>query len=262
MTKNLWTRDELLIALNLYYKFPYGQFHTNNPIILEVAQKLKRTSSALVMKLCNFGSLDPRHKLRGVQGLKGISKADQQIWQEFESNWTQLALESEEKFQNLLEKDALITPDVDGLTAANFSGNQKTETEATRKVRIGQTFFRNTILALYNYRCCLTGNPISVLLTASHILPWSQFPEQRLNPQNGLCLARTHDVAFDRGLITFDDDLKLVIGSEIEKKAQDQGSETLKVNFINYRSRNLNIPMRFAPDRNFLKYHRNHIFQG
>ncbi|MCZ8027918.1 MAG: hypothetical protein O9332_21655 [Microcystis sp. LE19-10.1B] len=39
MTKNLWTRDELLIALNLYYKFPYGQFHTNNPIIIEVAQK-------------------------------------------------------------------------------------------------------------------------------------------------------------------------------------------------------------------------------
>ncbi|CCI35526.1 hypothetical protein [Microcystis aeruginosa] len=71
MTKNLWTRDELLIALNLYYKFPYGQFHTNNPVIIEVAQKLQRTPSALVMKLCNFGSLDPRHQLRGVQGLKG-----------------------------------------------------------------------------------------------------------------------------------------------------------------------------------------------
>ncbi len=72
MTKNLWTRDELLIALNLYYKFPYGQFHTNNPVIIEVAEKLQRTPSALVMKLCNFGSLDPRHQLRGVQGLKGI----------------------------------------------------------------------------------------------------------------------------------------------------------------------------------------------
>lgn len=102
MTKNLWTRDELLIALNLYYKFPYGQFHTNNPIIIEVAQKLQRTPSALVMKLCNFGSLDPRHQLRGVQGLKGISKADRQIWQEFEDNWTELALESEERLQVLL----------------------------------------------------------------------------------------------------------------------------------------------------------------
>ncbi len=30
---------ELFAALNLYYKFPYGQFHTNNPIIIEVAEK-------------------------------------------------------------------------------------------------------------------------------------------------------------------------------------------------------------------------------
>lgn len=259
MTKNLWTRDELLIALNLYYKFPYGQFHTNNPVIIEVAEKLQRTPSALVMKLCNFGSLDTRHQLRGVQGLKGISKADRQIWQEFEDNWTELALESEEKLQVLL---GVINEQQEDFTRLDFSEKIKTETEAIRKVRIGQNFFRKTILALYNYRCCITGNPIPLLLTASHILPWSQFPEQRLNPHNGLCLARTHDTAFDRGLISFDEDLRLIIGHEIEKKAQDQGSETLALNFINYRGKTLNVPDRFLPDLDFLNYHRYHIFQG
>jgi putative restriction endonuclease len=259
MTKNLWTRDELLIALNLYYKFPYGQFHTNNPVIIEVAEKLQRTPSALVMKLCNFGSLDPRHQLRGVQGLKGISKADRQIWQEFEDNWTELALESEERLQVLL---GVINEQQEDFTRLDFSEKIKTENEAIRKVRIGQNFFRKTILALYNYRCCITGNPIPLLLTASHILPWSQFPEQRLNPHNGLCLARTHDTAFDRGLISFDEDLRLIIGHEIEKKAQDQGSETLALNFINYRGKTLNVPARFSPDLDFLNYHRYHIFQG
>jgi putative restriction endonuclease len=197
--------------------------------------------------------------LRGVQGLKGISKADRQIWQEFEDNWTELALESEEKLQVLL---GVINEQQEDFTRLDFLENIKTETEAIRKVRIGQNFFRKTILALYNYRCCITGNPIPLLLTASHILPWSQFPEQRLNPHNGLCLARTHDTAFDRGLISFDEDLRLIIGHEIEKKAQDQGSETLELNFINYRGKTLNVPDRFSPDLDFLNYHRYHIFQG
>ncbi|MGV2389859.1 MAG UNVERIFIED_CONTAM: hypothetical protein LVR29_21185 [Microcystis novacekii LVE1205-3] len=121
-------------------------------------------------------------------GLKAISKADRQIWQEFEDNWAELALESEEKLQVLL---GVINEQQEDFTRLDFSEKIKTETEAIRKVRIGQNFFRKTILALYNYRCCITGNPIPLLLTASHILPWSQFPEQRLNPHNGLCLART-----------------------------------------------------------------------
>lgn len=174
-------------------------------------------------------------------------------------NWKELALESEEKLQSLLE---VINEQQEDFNRLDFSEKVKTETEAIRKVRIGQNFFRNTILALYNYRCCITDNPIPVLLTASHILPWSQFSEQRLNPQNGLCLARTHDAAFDRGLITFDENLRLVIGYEIEKKAHDQGRETLEINFINYRGKILNVPDRFSPDLDFLQYHRHHIFQG
>ncbi|MFN6258633.1 HNH endonuclease [Microcystis sp.] len=156
----------------------------------------------------------------------------------------------------------VINEQQEDFTRLDFSEKIKTETEAIRKVRIGQNFFRKTILALYNYRCCITGNPIPLLLTASHILPWSQFPEQRLNPHNGLCLARTHDTAFDRGLISFDEDLRLIIGHEIEKKAQDQGSETLELNFINYRGKTLNVPDRFSPDLDFLNYHRYHIFHG
>lgn len=52
-----WTREHLLIALNLYCKLPFGKFHRLNPIIIAVAQKMGRTPNSLAMKLSNFASL-------------------------------------------------------------------------------------------------------------------------------------------------------------------------------------------------------------
>jgi putative restriction endonuclease len=34
-----WTRGELLIVLNLYEKLRFGQFHSRQPVIIEVAEK-------------------------------------------------------------------------------------------------------------------------------------------------------------------------------------------------------------------------------
>ena len=54
-----WTREHLLMALNLYCKLPFGKFHSGNHVIIEVARKMGRTANSLAMKLCNFASLDP-----------------------------------------------------------------------------------------------------------------------------------------------------------------------------------------------------------
>jgi hypothetical protein len=53
-----WTHDELMLAMNLYCKRPFGQLRHGNPLIIEVAKKLGRTQSSLSMKLCNLASLD------------------------------------------------------------------------------------------------------------------------------------------------------------------------------------------------------------
>src|SRR5687767_544887 len=53
-----WTRDELLVVLNLYRKLSFGQLHARNPVIIELAAKLDRSANSVVMKLCNFASLD------------------------------------------------------------------------------------------------------------------------------------------------------------------------------------------------------------
>ena len=67
------------------------------------------------------------------------------------------------------------------------------EREATVRLRVNQSFFRDRILSAYNFRCCVTGLTVQPLLTASHIIPWAEDEKNRLNPRNGLCLNALHD---------------------------------------------------------------------
>lgn len=259
MSRKLWKRNELLIAMNLYCQLPFGQFHKGNSTIIKVAEKLGRTPSSLAMKLCNLAAMDPVHKQRGIKGLKGYSRQDQEIWNEFNNNWEIMIIESEEEMQKLFPKE---DQDNDQLSQEikEQSSEQiiiNTEKESIVKVRKRQSFFRNTVLVSYNNRCCITSNPIPELLIASHILPWSKYPEHRLNPRNGLCLARTHDVAFDRGLISFDEDYRLILSSYLEKFLPDK---TLEVNFVIYKNKQINLPDKFQPNPDFLLFHRENIF--
>lgn len=265
-----WTRDELIIAMNIYCKLPFGRLHKGTPIIIEVAEKLGRTPSSLAMKLVNLASLDPVQQARGIRGLSGASKADREIWDEFSANWEKLGVESEEKFQELTgnhsastnQKPAGEKSEVSEKVPTGYRETQAvqtTEVEATTKVRVGQSFFRQTVLSSYDNRCCITDNPISELLIASHIIPWSEQSEHRLNPHNGLCLARTHDAAFDQGLITFDENYQLLLSHYLQEFLP---SPTLEQNFVAYAGRQMRLPEKFQPDAEFLRYHRERIFLG
>jgi predicted restriction endonuclease len=263
-----WTYDELMIAMNLYCKLPFGQLHRSNPLIVEVAQKLGRTPSSLSMKLCNLASLDPYHKARGIKGLSSTSKGDREIWAAFNADWEGLGVASEERLQQLLGEDLIDPPVIDTLPPKQKPQSYKmplvtpsgpTEKKLTTKARIGQRFFRQSVLASYNVRCCVTGNPVPELLVASHILPWGSHPEHRLNPHNGLCLAQTQDAAFDRGLITFDEDFRLVVGSRLKRFLPD---EALERNFLVYEGKPMKMPDKFLPENEFMRKHREEVFQS
>jgi hypothetical protein len=71
LARRRWTRNELIIALNVYHKLRFGQLHARQPVIIAVAKKLGRSASSVAMKLCNFASLDPALTLRGIKGLTG-----------------------------------------------------------------------------------------------------------------------------------------------------------------------------------------------
>jgi hypothetical protein len=57
---NRWTRDQLLIVLNLYHKLRFGQLDSRQPVIIDLANRMGRTSGSVAMKLNNLASLDLR----------------------------------------------------------------------------------------------------------------------------------------------------------------------------------------------------------
>jgi len=256
-----------MLAMNLYCKLTFGQLRHGNPLIIEVAQKLGRTPSSLSMKLCNLASLDPYHQARGIKGLQGASRADRQAWEEFTANWEQYGVASEEQLQLLLgPAEVAVSTAVPGkskslrLSAINLPAIEPsgpTEKVVSVKTRLGQQFFRQSVLASYNSCCCITGNPVPQLLVASHILPWGKYPELRLNPSNGLCLAQTQDAAFDKGLITFDEDYRLVLSPYLREYLPN---DSLSRNFLDYEGKPIVMPEKFPPDAEFMQTHREEVF--
>jgi len=65
---NQWQEDELLLTLHLYCRTPFGKLHQGNPDIIQLANIIGRTPSAVAMKACNFASLDPALSQKGLSG--------------------------------------------------------------------------------------------------------------------------------------------------------------------------------------------------
>lgn len=258
-----WNRAELLVALNLYHKLSFGQLHARNPVVVSVAHRLHRTPGSLAMKLCNLASLDPLLKARGIQGLKGASTLDRLIWNEFHERLDEMAPASENALRELFgvgDEDGVVeVVSSEGVVISGRRRPEVTEVDVNRKQRRGQEYFRNSVLNNFGGRCGVSGFPIRELLVASHILPWHSHPTERLNPRNGLALSRLHDAAFDRGLIAFDDQLRLLLSPRLREELADRFVE---VNFGDYSGEQLRIPEDgHPPDLSFIAEHRKSIFR-
>lgn len=249
MTKNNWTREETIVAFNVYCKIPFKNSSKTNPTVIKYANIIGRSPSALNMKIGNFGRLDPELKKQGIIGLVNGSKLEEEIWDEFNNNWEKLAFESEEliaKFQN---------KEIEEISLENFPEGKERET--TIKARVNQNFFRSTILSSYNSKCCITGLSIPDFLVASHIKPWSKDKENRTNPHNGLCLNSIHDKAFDKGFITVTPDFKVKVSEFFNDYSKDKSVNDF---FIKYNNQNIIKPERFLPAKELLDYHFQNIF--
>lgn len=131
-----------------------------------------------------------------------------------------------------------------------------TDTYAEVHERIGQNVFRSVILEIYNSRCCVCGLNIKEVLRASHILPWSENKPNRLNPENGLCLSATYDAAFDKYLISFDDNYRMLVSPYIR---EFYTNETAKEYFERYEGEQITLPYKFSPNKEFLNKHRENL---
>lgn len=92
-----WTREELILALDLYHHFAGRIPDTNDPDVIGLAASLAdlavfgsgaeaktgRSKASIIMKLSNFRGLDPKAMAAGKVGFKNFAKADKEIWDEF-----------------------------------------------------------------------------------------------------------------------------------------------------------------------------------
>ena len=102
--------------------------------------------------------------------------------------------------------------------------NLPKSTEAERLViqRVGQDIFRDRLMTYWQGRCPLTGITDPALLRASHIIAWKDCASdaERLDVHNGLLLSALWDAAFDRALVTFDDQGRPEFSASLSEQAR------------------------------------------
>jgi len=97
-----WHRDEIILALDLYFRLKPGQIHAGNPDIIELSEVLNklpiheerpdkvrfRNPNGVGLKLSNFLAIDPDYQGRGMES---FSMLDKSVFQEFQNSKSELA---------------------------------------------------------------------------------------------------------------------------------------------------------------------------
>ena len=121
------------------------------------------------------------------------------------------------------------------------------------KTRLNQNVFRRMLMDIYNESCCITGLNIPQVNRASHIVPWADDSSKRLDPTNGLYLSATYDAAFDRHLISLDDDYRIILSKGIK---EHYTSSSVNEYFFKIEGDHIKLPYKYSPDKHYLAKHR------
>jgi putative restriction endonuclease len=243
MATGKWSREETLLAFSIYCRTPFGRLHARNPEIIDAASRIGRTPNALAMKCCNLASFDPDLASRGIRGLSKASSLDKQVWTEFTLAPEDTAFEAETVFSQVMQQNLRAELNV------RWEDVRGIDRQAMTKVRVNQHFFRTMIIAGYRGRCAICHLPLSQLLVASHIVPWSVDGSQRMNPQNGICLCMMHDRAFDTGLLLIDHDYKVSLAQVVWS---EEKYDAVRDYFVKYDGQSISLPDRWHPTRELL----------
>lgn len=178
------------------------------------------------------------------------------MWEEMQADWDRFANEVQQATRAFGIVELSIDPEdtSESNEFIDYTGSNKTVQTTTR---VGQNFFRRSVLSDYEYQCCITGLAISKLLVASHIIPWRVNTANRLNPRNGLCLSMLHDKAFDIGIITVLEDMTV----SVSRKCADNAGHFFNSALLAYDGKPISLPEKFRPHAEFLAYHREHVFE-
>ena len=250
-----WIREELILTLSLYFQLPFGRLNRATMEVKELAGLIGRTANSVALRLVNFAACDPYIINSGRTGMVAGITICRPIWEEFVEDKERLFFEAQKIKAEILKVSVEKTLFI---SSKELEGKEK---EVVVKQRINQSAFRSMILQNYEKRCAISGINIPELLVASHIVPWADSTaQQKLNPENGICLSSLYDKAFDRGLITISpDDYTIYLSSAL---LEYETKEYFDKYFGSINKNKLILPIEHIPNRDFLAYHRDNIFKG
>ncbi|MBO6579457.1 MAG: HNH endonuclease [Thalassospira sp.] len=264
MATKKWTNEERYAALKLYFELEFGQFHSKNKNVIQLAEVLDRTPGSVAMKLCNFASLDPTLERAG---LKNASAADRELMSRFHNQPARVIDEIEraiDRIDSQFDKLHAVTAhdqSQNGFSDADTDFNvlgRKTSTVRVRDERLNQGFFRRAVLSGYRFQCCVCKTKLVRLLEAAHIKPHNEDETYRLRPDNGLALCRNHHKAFDEGYWTLGVDLTIEVDTRLHRMAKHDS--TIADLFLSHEGYKITEPFRYLPSKEMIDWHRENTF--
>jgi len=123
--------------------------------------------------------------------------------------------------------------------------------------RLFQHELRRIVLKKYNNQCLICGIDNEVLLRVSHIKPVRADHENSGKVENSLLLCSLHDSLFDNGLISIDNDGRIIVSDELKKTK----SVRLKKEIDYLESNQIKNESGLNFDNEFFDYHRKHVFK-
>lgn len=107
--RKFWSDDEMLLALDLYFRTPYNKRTRSNPEIIELAELIGRTPDSIVLRMANYLCFDIEEQKLGHKGMNGGERQCKPFWEKYVDN------------RDLLYKQAL---KIKSLIVQNYNTNQ------------------------------------------------------------------------------------------------------------------------------------------
>ncbi len=234
---SLWIKENTALSESSIYKYS----HAVNTISNEMQQKGTIPVGLFDMSVLQYEIYlpiilsDPDFVVKNSTGNNMYSSALKQ-YRMFRTATSDMVVDQAEIKNAILDYDNL----------------NETERTSIIKSRVGQGLFRKKVLEKYDNTCIITGVSAKKLLIASHIKPWAVSDnEERLSEENGLLLIPTYDKLFDYGLISFTNQGKVIVSSQLLKEDRERLHLSTDIEY------NLRLSSKTIE---YLDYHRDIIF--
>lgn len=96
MSRNLWTHDELVLTLALYFQLPFGRLNHTTPEVRELGQLIGRGENSAALRLVNFAACDPYILETGRHGMQSGVGVCKPVWDEYVGDKERLYREAAE----------------------------------------------------------------------------------------------------------------------------------------------------------------------